>query len=567
MNKSSNNNNFECNRRGFLKIAGIGAAAVSIPGMGLISNAGAAAMDKVKQDIVETEVLVLGGGFAGAFAAIKAKENGVDVTIVDKGHVGKSGLSPFARGFSTFNKSQDMKQFQADVSKYGHYLSNQKYTKVFAEHSGACGDDLIAWGADGITKFGDVLRKQIEKNNIRIIERTMVTDLIKQNGRITGAVGFPMEEDKAIVIKAKAVILCTGEGAFKPAGFPSSTNTSDGESMAFRAGAEITGKEFMDCHTTSITNPAGYYIHSIADWNGTENFNVRPGARAMGFGMDHTTALTFHNEGGPIKMGPPPGERPDGRPDSPPGGMPPGGPPGGSPRGGPKYDDPRITIGASAGLSGHKTAGVWPVDENGFSGVPGLYAAGDALGSMMCGAFYCVGGGSSSGSAAQGVVAGIAAAKYAKTAKKPAISKSELNKITTDIFAPRERDKGYSPAWVTQMLQNTVIPYYALFIKSEKRLKAALSNIEFYRDHFLPKLIAKDTHELRLVHETRNMMLNAEMKIRASLYRTESRGTHYREDFPEKDNKNWLAWIKIKQDKDGSMTLSKESVPKEWGPA
>lgn len=117
------------------------------------------------------------------------------------------------------------------------------------------------------------------------------------------------------------------------------------------------------------------------------------------------------------------------------------------------------------------------------------------------------------------------------------------------------------------MLQNTVIPYYALFIKSEKRLKAALSNIEFYRDHFLPKLIAKDTHDLRLVHETRNMMLNAEMKLRASLYRTESRGTHYREDFPEKDDNNWLAWIKIKQDKDGGMKLTKESVPKEWGPA
>lgn len=419
MNKTGIKSNFDCNRRGFLKIAGIGAAAITVPGMGLISNAGAASMDKIKQEIIETDVLVLGGGFAGVFAAIKAKKQGVDVTLVDKGHVGKSGLSPFARGFSTFNKSQDLKKFQADVSKYGHYLSNQKYTKVFAEHSGACGDDLEAWGANGITKFGDPLRKQVEKNNIRIIERTMITDLIKQDGRIVGAVGFPMEEDKAVVIKAKAVILCTGDGAFKPPGFPSSTNTSDGESMALRAGAEITGKEFMDCHPTSITNPAGYYIHSKADWSSEHGLSVRPGARAMGFGMDVTPALTFHNQGGPVTMGPPPG----GRPGGPPGGGRPGGPPGkkgrppGGKKGGPRYDDPRITIGASAGLSGHKTAGVWPVDENGFSGVPGLYAAGDALGSMMCGAFYCVGGGSSSGSAAQGVVAGIAAAKYAKTAK------------------------------------------------------------------------------------------------------------------------------------------------------
>ena len=50
------------------------------------------------ENIVETDVLVIGGGTAGCFAAIKAREQGLDVTIVDKGYAGKSGASIVAGG-------------------------------------------------------------------------------------------------------------------------------------------------------------------------------------------------------------------------------------------------------------------------------------------------------------------------------------------------------------------------------------------------------------------------------------------------------------------------------------
>jgi succinate dehydrogenase/fumarate reductase flavoprotein subunit len=128
------------------------------------------------------------------------------------------------------------------------------------------------------------------------------------------------------------------------------------------------------------------------------------------------------------------------------------------------------------------------------------------------------------------------------------------------MFAPRELEKGYDPAWVTQMLKFNTIPYYVLYIKKEYRLKAALKNIEFFRDHFASKMIASDAHGLRLVHETRNMLLNAEMKLKASLFRTESRGNHYREDYPEMDDNNWLAWVVIEKDKNNDMKLSKVPV-------
>ena len=62
------------------------------------------------------------------------------------------------------------------------------------------------------------------------------------------------------------------------------------------------------------------------------------------------------------------------------------------------------------------------------------------------------------------------------------------------------------------------------------------------------------------------MLLNAEMKLRASLFRTESRGVHYREDLPARDDENWLAWVMISQGRDGKMKLEKEPVPEKWRP-
>ena len=67
-------------------------------------------------------------------------------------------------------------------------------------------------------------------------------------------------------------------------------------------------------------------------------------------------------------------------------------------------------------------------------------------------------------------------------------------------------------------------------------------------------------------HETANMLLNAEMKLRASLFRTESRGTHYREDYPARDDENWLAWVLLQKDENGEMLVTKEEIPDEWKP-
>lgn len=216
--------------------------------------------------------------------------------------------------------------------------------------------------------------------------------------------------------------------------------------------------------------------------------------------------------------------------------------------------------GASAGMSNHKAEGLFPQDDKCSSNVPGLYAAGDALGSMQDGGIYTQGGSALAGSAVQGAIAGKTAAEFSKSVSIVKTAESELKKINTEIYAPLLRTRGFSPQWVTQTLQGVMIPNFILYVKSEERLLAALTYIEYLRDHQVPLLMADDLHELRQCHETANMVLNAEMKLRASLMRKESRGSHYREDYPKRNDSDWLCWIKIRQSVNGSMEMIKHEI-------
>jgi succinate dehydrogenase/fumarate reductase flavoprotein subunit len=201
----------------------------------------------------------------------------------------------------------------------------------------------------------------------------------------------------------------------------------------------------------------------------------------------------------------------------------------------------------------------------GKTNIPGLYAAGDSCGTMQVGATYPGVGYALCGASVSGARAGIAASEYVMKEPKPDIDMDDVSKMKGKRFSPLERKGGFSPRWLTQVLRNTMIPYYIQYIKHEERLKAALTLVEFMRDHLVPMLTAKDAHDLRLAVETENMVLNAEMKLRASLFREESRGTHFREDIPKRVDPDWLAWITLK-DENGEMTLSKKPVPKAWWP-
>jgi len=519
------------------------------------------------ENVVETDVLVIGGGMAGCFAAIKAKEQGVDVTLVDKGYVSKSGQTPFANSCLVFNSEwgHDLDAWMDEVNTLGEYVNNREWTEITFKDSYARYQDLVSWGVefqkgeDGELLRGrsaqggaeclyleprqsaQVLRQQAAKSGVKILDRIMVTDLLKQDGKIVGAIGIPMESYDLYIFKAKATIMSVGASGFKSLGWPISSLTADGEAMAYRAGAEIAGKEFIDTHPTRADTPG---------WRGR-------GRPPSGRGMPPRRRL-INAEGGEVPN--PLGtlflglefEAHAGR--------------------APIFSvsdtgDRTPTVGgAAAGMSIHKTEGIWPIDTKCATSLPGLYAAGDTLGTMQVGAVYPGPFGYSlAGCSSTGTRAGVAAAEYALQAEKPMVDEEEMARLKKMVHAPAERKGGFSPGWVTQLLQNTMIPYFILYIKKEERMQAALTVVEFLRDHLVPKLFARDPHELRLAHETKNMVLNAEMRLRSSIFRTESRGCHYREDYPRRDDPNWLAWVKLKEEQ-GRMKLSKEPIPKEWWP-
>ena len=567
-------------RREFLALSG-GAVGLASMGMGAAWAQNIVELDPgaITNTDHATDVLVIGGGMAGLFAAVKAHDAGACTMIASKGRLGSSGLTPFAKGFFVYDRDSEpmsIDEFVETVSRSALGTNNPVYTRQLAEHSLARAVELQEWGFFDQTLANRPFMKPIQDRGISLIERVVITHLIKEDGRIAGAAGFRLDAEETMTIQAKTVILCTGAGGFKPSGFPVCDLTHDGTIMAYKIGAKVTGKEWNDGHGTRATNPAACYDN----WG--DMFDRVPSTAGVEVHHDLGVDINYraYVAGNPVEGGPgapqpttevaggpyvpdefqrssPPAGGPPGREGSAAGGPPSGrgGAPGGPP---PGFTASANVGGASAGMSIHKSEGLVPVDERCASNIPGLYAAGDALGSHMAGGIYTQIGSSLAGSAVQGAIAGEAAAEYAAGVEASLIPDARLADVIDEILAPMKREAGYGPAWVTQTLQGIMIPNFVLYIKKESMLKAALAFVEELRDHHMPLLRAADMHELRLAHETTNMIISAEMKLRASIMRKESRCSHYRLDYPELDDENWRAWINIYEGSDGSMQLEKQ---------
>jgi len=541
----------------------------------------------VGQTEFETDVLVIGSSYAGTMAALKAHSMGQKVIVVDKGLVGKSGFGPWANTMFFYDetlgdKREDWIQaFQGNTE----YLVDLDYLDMFINDSLA---RFLEWRELGIATITNIYPtpeqliqysqgvvsppadrrwlwpKIFKDRGIQVVERVMLTDLLVKDGIVMGAMGIPMESEATMIFRATATVMCAGQGGYKAPGYPIHCSTFDGDAMAYNIGAKIGGKEWVDFHGTGGMYPADC-------WKGwQDNFKNRIYAT-----VPPKYRLTAGGPGGPAGMVSVhlEGDRVVRRP-----------------RDIPEYVPVDQTLwenvrydsdnnrppesrselqrpgdwnvsGAGTGLGVHCTEGVFPVDTNCWSGIPGLYAAGDALCSRLNGTKYVGKGCSSSSAGVFGYRAGEAAANYAAGVGAPSVSADEISRIQEDIMAPRNREKGYDPRWVQNVLLTTMAPYYILKMKHKKRLEGALENVTFMRDHLAPKVMASNPHELRLCHEVHNMVQNAEMKLRASLLREESRGSHWREDFPYRDDKNWLAWTTCQKDSEGNMEVSKVPVP------
>ena len=551
-----------------------------------------------KTEVLKTDVLVLGGGIAGCFAAIKARESGLDAVIVDKGHVGRSGLSPQMSGVLTyFDPEQDnYDDWYRECIEASEWLSDQDVLDGMIYQTTKCIRDMYRWGAQFQTEQGKFIRKQgvghiharnvlmyhgglqlmsvvrgeVLRRGVRLMERVMATDLLTSDGeyptkgRIVGAVGFNIRTGKFYIFQAKATIIATGSTRSVFLGPTVSTLSGDGRGMAFRSGAEVRN---MDILKFSIYRPGG-----LTNPQG-------PGANIL-FGegaiLVNAQGEEFMQKWDQVRMGRAPrvvvamaiaAEEREGR--------------------GPVYLDAThldeaahsriekcipITVRSLANMGldfrkdripytvGLTDSGPGGVRVNGEKAatIPGLYAIGDASDFGEMGVTELITPGVSA--AVGGYFAGEAAAKYTAEIEEPTVSEHQAQVLKEQLFTPMKRKSGLSHQEVREHCKDIIRRGLLGPLKSEKRLKEAIELAGEIRENEMPKLSARDYHELGRCIALGNELLFLELFPLCSLMRTESRGGHWREDYPQRDDTNWLKWVIAKKE-DSGVKVWAESIP------
>jgi succinate dehydrogenase/fumarate reductase flavoprotein subunit len=193
------------------------------------------------------------------------------------------------------------------------------------------------------------------------------------------------------------------------------------------------------------------------------------------------------------------------------------------------------------------------------STLPGLYAGGDSAANLATGS-ESYGTSGLPWAAVSGARAGRYAAEESKTITMPGISKVQLKELVERASSPLKVRNGFSPDHVIIGIQEALFSKDVHIIMKEDRLEKALAAVERIRDEEVPRLWAADIHGLRLANEARNITTCAEMYLRSNITRQESRGTTIREDFPLRDNINWLKWVVLKK-YSAKMKVWTEDVP------
>ena len=247
---------------------------------------------------IETDVLIVGGGTAGCYAALTLAENSPNkVLIAEKANIKRSGC--MAAGVNAINayivKGRTPEDYvdyatkdAAGIVRRDLLLSAARRFNQVTEHMESLGlvilkdenGEYVARGNRNIKingeNFKPILAKAVtEKENIEILNYVNITDLLVEGNQIYGAVGFSIVEEKAYIIRAKAVLIATGgaAGLYRPnnPGFSRHKmwyppfNTGAGYAMGLRAGAEMTSFEmrFIALRCKDTIAPTGTIAQGV----------------------------------------------------------------------------------------------------------------------------------------------------------------------------------------------------------------------------------------------------------------------------------------------------------------
>ncbi len=548
---------------------------------------------------IDIDVLVIGSGAAGMYAAIEAARNGANVLLADRSLIGRGGATVMAQMTVAVALGEetpdDWQHHYADTIAAGRGLCDEELAQLLCEDAPDCIRELDRWGVGWARKDGHItatmapghdrprcvyvdfintgpavsktLRTAMARNPaIRKAGDLCIVDLIVSDGEVTGAVAYHMGTGAPVVIAAKATVLATGGLTRLYRRNSASANMGgDGYALALRAGATLIDMEFVQFFPIGHLAPRLVGMDPIM-W---DPFRYKLGGRLLNGRMEEFTSRYGSDEDGKyvltrdlatyaiIK------EAEAGR---------------GSPHGGAYLSFEHCSAAALRAAFGpvidrlaenhidltrmpvevapiaHYHMGGVRADANMATEVPGLYVAGEVVGGAN-------GANRLSGNAITealvfGRRAGRSAAERAKRLTqlklKPQDTAPALDLIRADA---KTETSGNTAAMVAQ-LQATMADHVGPF-RTGAKLSTALDEIAGlaadFGDHPSGHAAAFDLERLEWF-DLRNMLSVAYAVTATALARTESRGAHQREDF-QTMLPQWQVHQRV-QLRDGALKIS-----------
>ncbi|MDF1592100.1 MAG: FAD-binding protein [Desulfobacterales bacterium] len=525
--------------------------------------------------IIDTDVLVIGSGIAGLQAAITVAANGKKTLLLSKSPMGKANNTILAGGAFT----HAVGQFSAEAHfrktlESGNMLNDRALVKRFVDlapekikalnQRGLAGQfhktgfyfrtDALLGGPN----LSRVLVKACRETGVDFVENVMVTDLLTDGSACLGAVGFHKRTGEFYAFRSGAVVLATGGAGFIYARNDNAPGTTgDGYALALAAGLELRDMEFVQfypliyagggrCHMLlpaffgdlgKIVNRKGedikekYALHLkpivIVCRDGLSQALFRE--IAMGNGVDNALLLDIR---GTDESQLPISEDLKARF-----------------RKKIAYDTEPIKITPAC----HHTMGGLVIDAGGCTRLKGLFAAGEVVGGIH--GSNRMGGNALSEGLVFGELAALSALEHAASrasgvdVRKPAKAAMERRLRAVD---PGAKGSGNYRALTEKLKQ--VMWHKAGIVRSGANLDEALAVMDDTL-HKLKGLSARAPLELCRLLELKNAALSGKAIVLAALSRTESRGSHFREDFPS-EAPGWLKAIFVHM-ADGDPKISR----------
>jgi succinate dehydrogenase/fumarate reductase flavoprotein subunit len=488
------------------------------------------------------DVLVIGGGPAGTWAAVAAAARGARVVLADKGYCGSSGATaPSGTGLWAVPPDTQARH-EAKASRYamGGQLAEPAWMDRVLEQTWAHVQQLADWGypfpvgEDGEQKrtslqgpdYMRLMRKRVKESGGRILDHHPALELlVDAEGRVAGASGWNRLTGQPWTVHAGAVVIATGGCAFLSRALGCNVLTGDGLLMAAEVGAELSGMEFSNSYGLgpafgSVTkslfyNWATFYYEDgqviegagssrgrslIASTLQTQKVYARidkadPQVRAWMRTAQPNFFLPFDRAGLD-----------------------------------PFADRFPVTLRLEGTVRG--TGGLRLVGDDCATSVPGLYAGGDAATrELICGAFTGGGSHNAAWALSSGFWAGAGAADFARqlgsTEGRPLL---RAGGVALQGQGPVAQD----PAALVRAVQAEVFPYDRNWFRSGDGLQASLQRLDGLWRQWREAAPAAADQAVK-AREAASMLATARWMYRSALARHETRGMHRRTDHPSLD--------------------------------